>query len=120
MLSDPQSVTINAVAQSLPRVSSSEHASVYRKDDGSYQLNLSHSYSKNRVRHLIRLDQTQIAADVYQPAINSLSKMSTWMVVDVPLVGFTIVEQKYDVDGLLAALSASSGALITKILGGES
>jgi hypothetical protein len=46
--------------------------------------------------------------------------MSTHLVVDVPLVGFTIVQQKYDVDGFLAALSASSGALITKFLGGES
>jgi hypothetical protein len=117
---DPQSVTINAVAQSLPRVSSSENAGVFRKDDGAYKLSVAHAYNGKRVRHLIRLDQTKTAADVYQPAVNAISSMSTHLVVDVPLVGFTIVQQKYDVDGFLAALSASSGALITKFLGGES
>lgn len=119
-LADPQSVTINSVAQSLPRVSSSENAGIFRKDDGAYKLSVSHAYANSRVRHLVRLDQVKTAADVYQPAVNAISKMSVHMVVDVPLVGFTIVQQKYDVDGFLAALSASSGALITKILGGES
>jgi hypothetical protein len=119
-LADPQSVTINAVAQSLPRVSSSENAGAFRKDDGAYKLTVSHAYQGTRVRHLIRLDQAKTAADIYQPSVNTISKMSTHMVVDVPLVGFTIVQQKYDVDGFLAALSASSGALITKLLGGES
>jgi hypothetical protein len=118
-LADPQTVTINSIAQTLARVSSSENAGVFRKDDGAYKLSVNHAYSSSRIRHLIRLDQAKTAADVYQPAVNSISKMSVHMVVDVPLVGFTIVQQKYDVDGFIAALSASSGALITKILGGE-
>jgi hypothetical protein len=40
-------------------------------------------------------------------------------VFDVPGTGYTIAEQKAIVDGFVAALSASSGALITKILGAE-
>jgi hypothetical protein len=34
-------------------------------------------------------------------------------------VGYSVAEQKYVVDGFLAQLQASSGALITKFLGGE-
>jgi hypothetical protein len=41
------------------------------------------------------------------------------MVFDVPLLGYTVTEQKQVVDGFIAQLNASSGALITKVLGGE-
>jgi hypothetical protein len=43
---DPQSVTINAVAQSLPRVSTGNNESTYLKDDGTVKLSFRHSYGK--------------------------------------------------------------------------
>jgi hypothetical protein len=46
--------------------------------------------------------------------------MSAYIVADVPVTGFTIVEQKQIVDALVAWLSATSGANTTKMLGGES
>jgi hypothetical protein len=42
------------------------------------------------------------------------------MVVDVPVFGYTVAEAKVIVDGLVAYLTASSGARVTQILGGES
>jgi len=45
--------------------------------------------------------------------------MSAYLVVDVPITGYTIAEQKQIVDALIAYLSASSGAATTKLLGGE-
>jgi hypothetical protein len=45
--------------------------------------------------------------------------MSVYMVVDHPVNGFTVVEQKYLVDALTAYLSASTGAKVTQLLGGE-
>lgn len=45
--------------------------------------------------------------------------MGVTITVDVPVTGYTIVEQKQVVDGLIAYLSASSGAKITQLLGGE-
>lgn len=45
--------------------------------------------------------------------------MSTYLVVDVPTDGYTIVEQKQIVDALVAYLSATSGARVTQLLGGE-
>jgi hypothetical protein len=45
--------------------------------------------------------------------------MSAYLVIDVPLVGYTIAEQKQVVDGLTAYCTASTGARITQLLGGE-
>jgi len=46
MLTDPQSVTINAVANSLPRVGSSNNSGSFSKDDANVKLEVSHSYGK--------------------------------------------------------------------------
>jgi len=54
MLADPQSVTVNAVAISLPTVRRGVDTSTYRAADGNTELVLSHSYGK-RVRRVVRL-----------------------------------------------------------------
>lgn len=115
---DPQSVTINAVANSLPRISSSTNAGSFQKDDGTVALGVSHAYNK-RIRHSVRLDHKKIAADPLQPSTNTLFSMSCYMVIDVPPTGYTVAEQKQIVDGLTAYLTASSGARVTQLLGGE-
>jgi hypothetical protein len=45
--------------------------------------------------------------------------MSAYLVVDQPITGFTVAESKQVIDGFVAWLSASSGANLTKLLGGE-
>jgi hypothetical protein len=45
--------------------------------------------------------------------------MSAYVVIDVPTTGYTIAEQKQIVDALTAYLTASSGAKVTQLLGGE-
>jgi hypothetical protein len=40
-------------------------------------------------------------------------------VVDCPTVGYTLTEKKQLVDALTAYLTASSGARVTQLLGGE-
>jgi hypothetical protein len=116
--SDPQSVTINAVTKTLPRVSVDQNSSVYRIDDGSVQLTASHQYGK-RKRSLLRLDYTKTAADPLISSTNIVYSMSVQLVVDRPLTGFTVAEQKQIVDAMSAYLAASSGANTTKFLGGE-
>lgn len=118
MLADPQSVTINSVAQSLPAVSRLKNQSQYAKDDATVELTISHSYGK-RTRRVARLDFNKIAADPLT-AQNARFSMSAYLVVDLPPVGFTNAEAKQVVDGLTAYLTASTGAKVTSILGGES
>lgn len=117
-LSDPQSVTINAVAISLPRTSTDTNASSYQSNDGLVKETVSHQYGK-RNRHLARIDHSKIAADPFSSTLNAKYSMAAYIVIDVPPVGYTAAEAKQVVDGFIAQLNASSGALITKILGGE-
>ncbi len=116
--SDPQTVTINAVAQSLPRTSSGVNQGVFTKDDGNVRLTVSHNYGK-RTRRQLRIDLRKVAADPLATGYNKEYSMSTYIVVDAPNVGFTVAEQKQLVDALTGYLSASSGAKATQLLGGE-
>jgi len=116
--SDPQTVTINAVAQVLPRTSNGVNTGSFTKDDGNVKLNVSHTYNK-RTRRQARIDFSKIAADPLISAQNIKYSMSAYLVVDVPITGFTVAEAKQVIDGFAAWLTASSGANITKLLGGE-
>lgn len=117
---DPQTVTINSVAQTLPRVSSEKNSGQFRKDDGNVILTVSHNDGKNRrSRHTIRLDHRKIAADPLVTAQNLEYSMSIYLTADVPRVGYTTAEAKQIVDALTAYLTASSGAKTTQLLGGE-
>lgn len=116
--SDPQSVTINAVANSLPRISSGANSGSFSKDDATVKLAVSHQYGK-RIRRSIRLDHQKYATDPLISAQNVLRSMSVYLVADVPIQGYTITEQKQIVDALTSYLTASTGARVTQLLGGE-
>lgn len=118
-LSDPQSITINTVANSLPRVAVNGQSSKYSKDDGTVILNVAHSNGK-RTRRQVRVEHSKIAPDPLISSTNIKHSMSAYLVVDVPVTGYTVTEQKQIVDGLIAWLSATSGANLAKVLGGES
>jgi len=118
MFADPQSVTINAVANPLPRISTVGSTSVYQKDDGTVRLTISHT-GKNRFRRVFRLDHTKIAADPFAAGVNNKYGMSAMLIVDVPPTGYTIAEEKQIVDALTAYATATSGARVTQLLGSE-
>lgn len=115
---DPQSVTINSVAHSLPRTSSGVDTGSFTKDDGNVKLTVSHNYGK-RTRRTIRLEHSKIAPDPLISSTNIKHSMTTYVVVDVPVTGYSVVEAKQIVDALTAYLTASSGGNVTKLLGGE-
>ncbi len=115
---DPQTVTINAIANTLPRTSSGVNAGVFSKDDGTVKLNVSSAYGK-RIRRTARIDHQKYASDPLVSSTNVLRSMSAYIVVDVPIQGYTVAEQKQIVDGLTTWLTATSGSNVTKLLGGE-
>jgi hypothetical protein len=115
---DPQSVTINSVAQTLPRISSGVNAGAFQKDDTTVKLSVSHQYG-SRSRRVIRLDHSKIAADPLVASTNVRLSMATYLVVETPATGYTIAEAKQVVDALVAYLTASTGAKVTQLLGGE-
>ena len=116
---DPQSVTINAVAQTLPRISSGNNSGVFQKDDATVKLSVSHQYAKNRARRMLRLDHSKVAADPLMAGVNVRASGSVYIVTDFPVTEYTVAEAKQIVDALTAYLTASSGARAAQLLGGE-
>lgn len=116
--SDPQTVTVSGSPVTLPRTGSDSNGGRFTSADGNYQLSVAHSYGK-RYRRTIRLTQLKTSADPFVPTQNVKSSMSSYIVVDTPLNGYTVTEAKAVVDALVAYLSASTGARVTQLLGGE-
>lgn len=117
--SDPQTVTISAVAISLPRVSQLGDESIYQSADGLVQMKASHDSGK-RLRHVLRLDHSKLTPDPFVPAENVKVSMSNYIVFDVPVAGYTAAEQLAVYAGFKGQFIAASDALITKLLAGES
>lgn len=107
MLTDPQTVTINTVEKTLNRISSTGTQSTYSKDDETVKLIVSHQESKGRTRHMIRLDETVVAADPLT-AVNASKKLGAYLVIDEPDFGFTDAEIDYVVQALVGWMTSAN------------
>jgi hypothetical protein len=117
MFSDPQSVTVNAVAKTLPRVVVGDRKASYESTADGLQLHITHVVGK-RNRHTVRLDVTKTAADPLLDGVSKQYSMSAYIVVDAPPIGFTLAEQKLNVTALLDFMKAATNT--DKVLAGES
>lgn len=90
-LNDPTTLTVSTVAKTLNRISTGENKSVYRNDDGTIELVVSHAYNK-RTRSVVRVDFSKTGADPLYPAQNLTVTGQTYVVLDRPKVGFTNAE----------------------------
>ncbi|DAD50361.1 TPA_asm: coat protein [ssRNA phage Gerhypos.4_18] len=116
MLADPQSVTINAVATSLPRVQQGPTQNIYTSADGKTSMTTKQNVTTSRFRREVRLAQTKIAADPIS-AVNKESGFSAYLVIDEPRSGvFSDTEIGYVIDALKTWLSSAN---YNKVLGGE-
>lgn len=115
MLADPQSVTINAVATSLPRTSTGPTVNGYTSADGVTSMTTKQNITASRFRREVRLSQHKVAAD----PISGLNKdlgVSVYFVVDEPKSGYSDTEIGYLIDALKTWLSSAN---YLKVLGGE-
>lgn len=115
MLADPQSVTINAVATSLPKTNNGPTQNVYTSSDGNTAMTVKQNVTASRFRREVRLSQQKIAADPIS-AVNKQIGSSVYLVVDEPKTGFTDAELGYLIDALKAWLTSAN---YNKVLGGE-
>lgn len=120
-LPDPQSVTVNAVAQSLPRIAPGETKSVYRKDDGTYTLTVSRvlgdqNKAGTRSTYRIRLDHRKTVSDPFVVANNIPIGASVTFLMEMPTLGYTNVEVK---DMLLGLSAWATSATVLTVIGGQ-
>lgn len=116
MFADPQVITVNAVAQSMPRISSVGQKATYQKNDLSFTLTLSHTPAKDRIRSMARIDQRAIVPDPLT-AVNDYETLSVYIVADRPLAGFTSTQLEQLIVGFKTWLDTTA---IGKLFGQES
>lgn len=115
MFADPQTVTINATPYTLARTGIGDGNATYRTADEALQLRISHKKAKNRIRRMVRLDQTIVAADPLNSE-NAYQTAGCYIVIDEPAVGFTDAQLDYLAAGLIAYLTQANRL---KVLGSE-
>lgn len=117
MYADPQSVTINAVATSLPRIGSStpDKVGTFQNAGGDVNFKVSQYATANRFRREVRLTQKKTAADPIS-ATNKEVSASVVITVDEPKWGFSDTELGYLTSALVAWFTAGNR---DKLLGGE-
>lgn len=117
MFADPQSVTVNAVAQSMPRQGTTQpdRLGTFSTPTGEFVLDVRQNKTTNRFRREIRLSQKKVAADPLT-AVNKEISTSVMIVVDEPRWGFSDTEIGY----LTAAIKTYfDNTARDKLLGGE-
>jgi len=115
VLADPQSVTINSVATSLPKTFTSPTTNTFTSADGVSSMVTKQNQTATRFRREVRLSQHKVAAD----PISGLNKdlgVSVYFVIDEPKSGFSDTEIGYLIDALKTWLSSAN---YLKVLGGE-
>lgn len=119
MLADPQVITIDGTAHSCAKISQGTESALYRNGDTTVVFRTSHQHNKGRTRSMVRVDQSKIAEDPLT-AENMRLGTGIYLVIDKPDIGFSETEIVNIYTGLAALLTASTNAVLKKLIGGES
>jgi hypothetical protein len=122
-LADPVAITVGGVALSLPKTGTLEHGATYTKDDNTVLVRVNHIPAKNSLgttKRTLELDVVKTAADPLNASVNVQKTFKFFLNAVEPAVGFTIADKKDIAQALMTWVNASSGANLTKWLGGES
>lgn len=116
MFADPQTVTINAVAKVMPRISLDGTSALYSTADELFKFKISHTKSNRRVRSMVRIDQRAIVPDPLT-SVNDYETLAFYVVLDRPEVGFSSTQ----IDQLIAGVKTwLDSTAVGKLVGQES
>lgn len=119
MLSDPQTITVNAVAKVMPRILNEGSHSFYRLSDLTFSLDIRHRQvtrdKKRRVISTVAFAQRKIVADPLT-SINDYETFTDSIQWDRPEVGFTATEIDQHQSGFKTWFDST---MVTKIFGQE-
>lgn len=114
-LTDPQTITVNTVEQTLNRIKSDGYRSEYADAAEVFKMTVGHNESRDRTRRMVRIDQRVVAADPLT-SVNEYKSLGIYIVIDEPEYGFSDTEIDYVVQALTAWLTTAN---VTKVLGNQ-
>jgi len=118
---DPVVVTISAVPISMPKTYGQGKEARYSSSDGLVSVSANHTLVKQgRERHMLRIDHSKLTANPFDTSDNMKVNMAVYTVFDLPPAGYTDPEALAVFAGFNTWCTATSNAVITKLLGGES
>lgn len=116
MLTDPQILTVNSVAKSMPRIMIEGQKSTYQTSDEIFKLIVSHLRSGKRIRTMSRVEQRAVVQDPLSLE-NDYDTLPIYTVIDRPEVGFSVAQ----IQQLAAAhFALMTPTFIAQLVGGES
>jgi len=116
MFADPQVITVAGSAKSMPRVSQQGTSAQYQTSDQLWTLNIKHQLSGQRIRTNVRVDQRAIVTNVLDSS-NDWDTLSTYIVIDRPIYGFTSTNVVDQIAGFKTWLDSTA---LGKLFGQES
>jgi hypothetical protein len=123
MFADPQTLTVNAVAKDLVRINQDGYGSSYllRSSTAEFRLNIRNSTYVDKKRGVsIDRHNVEFIHTVFPVAPATLSVIRKTYVVIENQQGDTLTDPTYVASALLAWLTATSNANITKLMNFES
>lgn len=120
MLADPQVITVNAVAKSMPRILTEAQHSLYQLADQTFALDVRHRGikrdGKSRTISTAAFSQRAVVADPLT-SVNDFEDVRVSVQIDRPDAGFTSTQIDQMVAGFKTWLDS---AMVGKLFGRES
>jgi len=116
MLTDPQIITLNSVAKSMPRIQIGDRKAIYSLADETLSLTIAHTSANKRIRTMSRVDQLAIVADPIT-SVNDTETLTYYVVLDRPQFGFSLVQCQQLITGHKTWLT---DAMVAQLYGQES
>lgn len=108
MLSDPITLTVNGVANSLNRISTGDLTSSYSTADESLKATIKHQRtSSDRIRTTIDVVQRKVVSDPLTSE-NDYDTLTFRLLIDRPSVGWTATEVDYVNQALAGFLTTAN------------
>lgn len=117
MFADSQTITIATVANTLKRVAFGDHKGEFDNASVGVSMLIQHTAGK-RVRRVVRLTKAKIVSDPLLAGVSRNASLSTTVVIDAPLTGFTPAEANDVLKGLSDWLAVAGNR--DQLLNGES
>jgi len=116
---DPQSITVNSVATSLPRVITGTTVGNFVSADAAKVLTLDPRSTSNRKRNVARLNTQRVVTDPLVSTLNTRVSSMVSLTADRPLTGVTDAQIVEEFKELFAWATANSYANLLKFAAGE-